>query len=91
MPNQRPSIITLARPWRRAIATGLALLLGSCASLAATEPKLCLLISSYHPGYAWSDGVERGLRPLLSSHCRLEAFYMDSKRHKSEGDLCFEV
>ncbi|MEE8303670.1 MAG: hypothetical protein V3S24_14685, partial [Candidatus Tectomicrobia bacterium] len=25
----------------------------------------CLFISSYHRGYAWSDGVERGVRSVL--------------------------
>ncbi|UCB54620.1 MAG: hypothetical protein JSW45_11885 [Thiotrichales bacterium] len=43
----------------------------------------CLYISSYHQGYAWSDGVERGLRSLLEGKCELKQFDMDTKRNKS--------
>lgn len=42
----------------------------------------CLFISSYHQGYAWSDGVERGLRSVLTGKCELKQFDMDTKRHK---------
>lgn len=45
-------------------------------------PK-CLFISSYHRGYAWSDGVERGLRSVLETRCELKQFDMDTKRQKS--------
>ena len=44
----------------------------------------CLFISSYHPGYAWSDGVERGLRSVLDGKCEVKPFYMDTKRNKEE-------
>ncbi len=44
----------------------------------------CLFISSYHQGYAWSDGVERGLRKTLHDKCELMQFDMDTKRHKEE-------
>ncbi|MFM1892820.1 MAG: hypothetical protein RLZ44_1897, partial [Pseudomonadota bacterium] len=40
----------------------------------------CLYISSYHQGYAWSDGVERGLRQGLEGQCELRQFDMDTKR-----------
>jgi ABC-type uncharacterized transport system substrate-binding protein len=46
--------------------------------------KKCLFISSYHPGYAWSDGVERGLRSVLDGKCEIQQFYMDTKRNKEE-------
>jgi ABC-type uncharacterized transport system substrate-binding protein len=46
----------------------------------------CLFISSYHQGYAWSDGVERGLRNTLQDHCELKQFDMDTKRHKEERE-----
>jgi len=44
----------------------------------------CLFISSYHKGYAWSDGVERGLRVTLAEKCELKQLDMDTKRHKDE-------
>jgi ABC-type uncharacterized transport system substrate-binding protein len=46
----------------------------------------CLFVSSYHQGYAWSDGVEQGLREVLVGHCDLRQFDMDSKRRKSEQE-----
>ena len=46
----------------------------------------CLFVSSYHQGYAWSDGVERGLRSVLEPHCELQQYDMDTKRNKSEAD-----
>ena len=53
-------------------------------SHAQTDGKpLCLYIASYHPGYAWSDGVERGLRDNLSESCEIAEFYMDTKRKKT--------
>ena len=46
--------------------------------------RKCLYISSYHPGYAWSDGVERGLRSVLKDKCEIKQFNMDTKRNKAE-------
>jgi ABC-type uncharacterized transport system substrate-binding protein len=46
--------------------------------------KKCLFISSYHTGYAWSDGVERGLRKTLNDQCELKQFDMNTKKHKDE-------
>lgn len=43
----------------------------------------CLYVASYHVGYAWSDGVERGLRERLEDQCKITEFYMDTKRKKS--------
>ncbi len=48
---------------------------------------LCVYISSYHRGYSWSDGVERGLRATLAGHCVIEQFDMDTKRHKSIAEM----
>lgn len=42
----------------------------------------CLFVSSYHQGYAWSDGVERGVREVLDGQCELRQFDMDTKRNK---------
>ena len=56
------------------------------ASAAGAEEAKCLFISSYHQGYAWSDGVERGLRRTLEDKCRLRQFDMDTKRKKTKDD-----
>ena len=50
------------------------------------QQKRCLYVSSYHQGYAWSDGVERGLRKALGNACELRQFNMDTKRKKSLED-----
>lgn len=47
----------------------------------------CVYISSYHKGYAWSDGVERGLLATLDGHCEVTSFDMDSKRHRDEASI----
>ncbi|MGE3537975.1 MAG: ABC transporter substrate-binding protein [Candidatus Tectimicrobiota bacterium] len=47
----------------------------------------CLFISSYHQGYAWSDGVERGLRAVLEGQCELKQFELDAKRRKEIHDI----
>ena len=51
----------------------------------ADIPK-CLFVSSYHKGYAWSDGVERGLRETLNGKCQIRQFDMDTKRKKTKED-----
>ncbi len=53
-----------------------------CANTATAEK--CLFISSYHHGYEWNDGVERGLRSQLKGVCELKQFNMDTKRNSSE-------
>ena len=44
----------------------------------------CLYVSSYHSGYEWNDGIERGIEGVLKGKCNLNKFYMDTKRNKSE-------
>lgn len=46
---------------------------------AATAAR-CLYVSSYHAGYEWNDGIERGMKPHLAGKCELRTFYMDGKR-----------
>lgn len=60
---------------------------GALLALAASEAfaKKCLYVSSYHQGYAWSDGVEWGLRSVLENECEFLQFNMDTKRHKDEA------
>ena len=50
------------------------------------EAARCLFVSSYHQGYAWSDGVERGLRSVLDGNCEVRQFDMDTKRKKTKAD-----
>ena len=47
----------------------------------------CLYVSSYHHGYAWSDGVEHGIRTTLKDKCEILQFDMDSKRRKSRPEI----
>ncbi|MCB1744631.1 MAG: hypothetical protein KDK91_29975, partial [Gammaproteobacteria bacterium] len=86
------------RPTRGRTRAGLigAVLLGACSfgplaqaagdtsdAGGATMPR-CLYVSSYHSGYAWSDGVERGLRSVITDQCELRQVDMDTKRNKDK-------
>jgi hypothetical protein len=62
------------------------LLLGFCVPLQVWAAK-CLFVSSYHQGYEWSDGVERGVRTVLEGRCELKQFNMDAKRLKETQEL----
>jgi len=69
---------------------GLAILVtvtGTNSTQAIAESFKCLYISSYHKGYAWSDGVERGLKSALGNKCDFRQFNMDTKRKKSATDI----
>jgi ABC-type uncharacterized transport system substrate-binding protein len=44
----------------------------------------CVYVSSYHKGYAWSDGIERGLRKELEGQCDLIQLDMDTIRNRDE-------
>ena len=61
----------------------IALFTGAMPVQSADELPRCLYVSSYHKGYAWSDGVEEGLRQVLSGQCEVRQFDMDTKRKKS--------
>lgn len=45
----------------------------------------CLHISSYHKGYAWTDGISQGIELTLRDKCDLKVFYMDTKRNVSSS------
>jgi len=68
----------------------LGLMIGASATANPVLPK-CLYISSYHSGYAWSDGVEEGLRKVLTGKCEIRQFNMDTKRKKSPEDIAQAV
>lgn len=58
--------------------------LGSFFISTTAAAKKCLYIASYHQGYEWSDGVERGLKRELAEKCELKQFNMDTKRNPTE-------
>lgn len=75
--------MSIEEKWRLLLLAGaIAGLMSAGASAGAAEKK-CLFVSSYHQGYAWSDGVERGLRAILDGKCKYRQFDMDTKRRKS--------
>jgi hypothetical protein len=49
------------------------------------EGKKVLFINSYHSGYEWSDGVQRGAEGVLNKTAvDLVVYYMDTKNNPSE-------
>ena len=56
-------------------------------SATTVEAAKCVYVSSYHQGYAWSDGVERGLLKTLGDKCEITIFNMDTKRNKDEASI----
>jgi len=61
------------------------------ASFAESALPRCLYVSSYHSGYDWSDGVERGIRSTLKGKCELRQLYMDTKRKRSPENIAAAV
>jgi ABC-type uncharacterized transport system substrate-binding protein len=68
---------------QRAVQTIISLVIALCLSQGLHAESTCLYVSSYHAGYHWNDGIENGLQQKLNSACKLEKFYMDTKRQKS--------
>ena len=62
------------------------LALVALSAIAANSKPLakCLLVLSYHKGYAWNDGIEQGVEHTLKNKCRLKIFYMDTKRNPNK-------
>ena len=63
----------------RGIVAGTMALLGIQGS--AAPVKRCAFVTSYHKGYEWNDGIERGLRRELEGKCEVTQFDMDTKRN----------
>lgn len=63
---------------------GLVLIAQATAAGAAPLAR-CLYVSSYHAGYEWNDGIERGLHSTLQNRCEIRKFYMDGKRNLGEA------
>ena len=64
-----------------------ATILGFLLLATSADAARCVYISSYHKGYAWSDGVERGLLRTLGDKCEISIFNMDTKRHRDEDSI----
>lgn len=69
------------------LAAALVLVAATVRVAAAEALPRCLFVSSYHQGYAWSDGVQRGIERILAGRCQLKQFDLDSKRHKGEAAI----
>jgi ABC-type uncharacterized transport system substrate-binding protein len=55
-------------------------------SAASYSGKKVLYIDSYHQGYAWSDGIEAGVKSALQGKgVELKTVYMDTKRNTDEA------
>lgn len=63
---------------------GISLFVAVCLSCNTALAAKCLYINSYHKGYEWSDGVEKGLLQQLQGNCEFKQFDMDTKRNASE-------
>ena len=80
--NLKPGPLTCMRAILALSAS--ALTLPAIAESTSGDLPKCLYVSSYHQGYAWSDGVERGIRSVLKDQCVLKQFDMNTKRNKTE-------
>lgn len=87
-----------ANRWPRVCAKVLifviALCLGDAWFMAANEafavppPAQVLLLNSYHPGFAWTDSITRGVEHILAAAgtpVELTVEYMDAKRKNDAG------
>ena len=54
-------------------------------SLAYSSAPKCLLVTSYHEGYSWQDGIVDAIFEILQSECEIKYFQMDTKRNKKES------
>ena len=73
--GQANSIVRIAIVW---------LLSVICFQTAYAAEKTCLYVASYHKGYEWNDGIEKGVETVLNGKCKLDKYFMDTKRNKGE-------
>jgi hypothetical protein len=79
-------LFCMKRLW--AITVSMLLVFGSGTSVfAKTYPgKKVLYVDSYHEGYAWSDGITKGVKKgLEGTGIELKAVSMDTKRNGNPG------
>ena len=92
--SARPEFASGSRAWCArlmrwsALICMIAMLPGCSNVLAADADPLptCVFVASYHSGYGWQEGVERGLRQSLGERCKLVQVNMDTKHRSSESD-----
>lgn len=52
----------------------------------STPVQRILVVHSYHSGYAWTAGIQKGIeRALAQSEAEVGVYYMDTKRNSSEA------
>lgn len=75
---------------RMALFAGICLIsLATTASSSDFSGKKILWVNSYHKGYAWSDGIGRGIQSVFAdTGIQLDIYDMDTKRN---GDLSFKL
>lgn len=51
--------------------------------------KKVFFLNSYHQGYEWSDGIERGTQNIFSSYpqIKISYYHMDTKRNNTEEQI----
>jgi len=69
--------------WMKA-AVVVMVLCGLLLSAQANAKSKVLYVDSYHEGYAWSDGIARGIQQVLGDKAELKIHRMDTKRNTSE-------
>jgi len=52
--------------------------------LSNIQAARCLWVSSYASGYAWEDGIGRGIHSVLDGKCEIKKFHMNTKVHRSQ-------
>jgi len=68
------------------LAAGLACLVAASPAHAQLAGKKILFVNSYHEGYEWSDGVEKGAKTVLApAGATLKFLRMDTKRHQEDA------
>ncbi|MBS0347859.1 MAG: PAS domain-containing protein [Proteobacteria bacterium] len=83
LPNPTASSLLLARSLCLLACLTLSLLPGLARADNGPPPPHVLYLNSYHPGYAWSDAIEEGIRKELSDDTRqveLSVEYLDARR-----------
>ena len=60
------------------------ILLILCIHTASVFAKNCVYVSSYHQGYEWNDGIQKGIEDVLLGKCDLKIYYLDTKRNPGE-------
>lgn len=67
------------------VGTAVCMFFASNAFASSYSGKKVLYIDSYHQGYAWSDGIAKGVKNTLKqTGVELKIIYLDTKRNTSE-------